>query len=96
MESLNFGVPIIAMPMQLDQPMNARLVEGLGVALEVKRENNGRIERENVAKVIKEVVVEKIGDGIRKKAREMSDLIKEKGEEEIDDVVEELAKLCGM
>ncbi|KAF3445348.1 hypothetical protein FNV43_RR10524 [Rhamnella rubrinervis] len=95
-ESLNFGVPIIAMPMQLDQPMNARLVEAIGVALEVKRENNGRIERGNVAKVIKEVVVEKFGDGIRKKAREMSDLIKEKGEEEIDDMVKELAKLCGM
>ncbi|KAF3445349.1 hypothetical protein FNV43_RR10525 [Rhamnella rubrinervis] len=95
-ESLNFGVPIIAMPMQLDQPMNARLVEDIGVALEVKRENNGRIKRGNVAKVIKEVVFEKIGDGIRKKAREMSDLIKEKGEEEIDDMVKELAKLCGM
>ena len=33
MESVKFVVPIIAIPMQLDQPVNARLVEGLGVGV---------------------------------------------------------------
>ncbi|GFS43022.1 UDP-glucosyl transferase 72E1 [Actinidia rufa] len=37
LESLKFGVPVIAMPMKYDQPMNARLVEDVGVAAEVKR-----------------------------------------------------------
>ena len=37
MESMKFGVPIIAMPMHLDQPVNARLVEALGAGVEVKR-----------------------------------------------------------
>ncbi|KAK7852342.1 cyanidin-3-o-glucoside 2-o-glucuronosyltransferase [Quercus suber] len=50
MESVKFGVPIIAIPMQLDQLVNARLVEGLGVGVEVKRDLNGRLEREEVAK----------------------------------------------
>ncbi|KAL4601094.1 hypothetical protein ACB092_11G247400 [Castanea dentata] len=59
MESMKFGVPIIAMPMHLDQPVNARLVEALGAGVEVKRDTNGRLEREEVAKVIRKVLVEK-------------------------------------
>ena len=59
MESMKFGVPIIAMPMHLDQPVNSRLVEALGVGVEVKRDTNGRLEREEAAKVIRKVLVEK-------------------------------------
>ncbi|KAM3686177.1 hypothetical protein ACJW31_11G177700 [Castanea mollissima] len=59
MESMKFEVPIIAMPMHLDQPVNARLVEALGAGVEVKRDTNGRLEREEVAKVIRKVLVEK-------------------------------------
>ena len=44
---MKFGVPIIAMPMHLDQPVIARLVEALGTGVEVKRDTNGRLEREN-------------------------------------------------
>lgn len=36
MEGMRFGVPIVAMPMQLDQPLNAKLVAELGVGVEVK------------------------------------------------------------
>lgn len=53
-----FGVPFIAMPMQFDRPWNARLIGELGVGMEVKIEKNGRLEREMLAKVIREVVVE--------------------------------------
>ncbi|KAM4072952.1 hypothetical protein ACB094_11G178700 [Castanea mollissima] len=55
MESMKFGAPIIAMPMHLDQPVNARLVEELGAGVEVKRDTNGRLEREEVAKVIRKI-----------------------------------------
>ncbi|KAL7605421.1 hypothetical protein Lser_V15G14604 [Lactuca serriola] len=33
MEAMKFGVPIIAMPMHLDQPVNARLVAEVGVGV---------------------------------------------------------------
>ena len=94
-ESIKFGVSIIAIPMQHDQPWNARLVVEFGFGLEVKRDNiNGRLQRENVAKVIKQVVVEKIGEDIRRKAKEISEEIKRKGDAEIDDeVVKELLQL---
>lgn len=38
MESMKFGVPIVAMPMHFDQSMNAKLVEYVGVGVEVKRD----------------------------------------------------------
>ncbi|KAK9190262.1 hypothetical protein WN943_018864 [Citrus x changshan-huyou] len=95
MESMKLGVPIIAMPMHLDQPLNARLVEDVGVGMEVRRNENGRIEREEMARVIKEVVVEKNGEKLRRKAREMSENIRKKGDEEIDEVVDELSQLSG-
>ncbi|KAL3718892.1 hypothetical protein ACJRO7_003921 [Eucalyptus globulus] len=94
MESMKSGVPIIAMPMQLDQPMNARLVEQVGVGLEVKRNKSGELERSEIAKVIKDVVVEKDGDSTRKKTKEMSDSIRKKGEAELDEVADALVQLC--
>nr|GEX32294.1 beta-D-glucosyl crocetin beta-1,6-glucosyltransferase-like [Tanacetum cinerariifolium] len=40
MEAMKFGVPINAMPMHLDQPVNARLVVELGLGKEVLRDGN--------------------------------------------------------
>ncbi|CAN6678814.1 unnamed protein product [Malus baccata var. baccata] len=54
LESMNFGVPIIAMPIHLDKPFNARLLEELGVGVEVKK-TGGSLRREEVAKAIKVV-----------------------------------------
>ncbi|KVH97850.1 beta-D-glucosyl crocetin beta-1,6-glucosyltransferase-like [Cynara cardunculus var. scolymus] len=95
MEAMKFGVPIIAMPMHLDQPVNARLVTEVGVGVEVVREADGRLRREKVAAVVRRVVVSKLGEGVRKKAKKMSGDLRVKGEKEIDGVVEELLQLCG-
>ncbi|KAM3236912.1 UDP-glucosyltransferase 29-like [Capsicum annuum] len=94
MESMKIGVPIIAMPMHLDQPLNARLVEEVGVGLEVVRDKNGKLERETISQVINKVVLGKEGEPIRAKAKKMSATLGVKGDEEIDDVVQELVKLC--
>ncbi|KAI5343969.1 hypothetical protein L3X38_011846 [Prunus dulcis] len=94
LESIKFGGPIIAMPMHLDQPINARLVEEVGVGVEVKRTGEGSLQREEVAKVIRDVVVEKIGEGVRKKALKIRDNMNKKEDEEIDGVVEELMQVC--
>ncbi|KAH0980985.1 hypothetical protein GBA52_008162 [Prunus armeniaca] len=94
LESIKFGVPIIAIPMHLDQPINSRLVEEVGVGVEVKRTAEGSLERKEVAKVIRDVVAQKIGEGVRKKALEIRDNMKKKEDEEINGVVEELMQLC--
>ncbi|BFG21098.1 hypothetical protein CerSpe_073720 [Prunus speciosa] len=99
LESIKFGVPIVAMPMHLDQPINARIVEDVGVGVEVKRmgggsNENGRLKREEIAKVIRDVVVEENGQGLKRKAMELRDNMKKREDEEIDGVVEQLIQLC--
>lgn len=94
MESMKFGVPIIAMPMHLDQPINARLVEEVGVGLEVERDKNGTIRRDGLTKAIREVVMEKSGEKVRNKAVEMRDKMRRGDDQEIEEVVQELVQLC--
>nr|GEU37169.1 beta-D-glucosyl crocetin beta-1,6-glucosyltransferase [Tanacetum cinerariifolium] len=53
LEDMKYGVPIIAMPMHLDQPINARLVVDVRVGVEVVRVAKGLRWRDNVAKVVK-------------------------------------------
>uniref|UniRef100_M1DEA4 UDP-glucose:glucosyltransferase n=1 Tax=Solanum tuberosum TaxID=4113 RepID=M1DEA4_SOLTU len=54
MESIDFGVPIVAMPIHLDQPMIARLIVELGVAVEIVRDDDGKIHRGEIAEILKE------------------------------------------
>ncbi|GMP22381.1 hypothetical protein CsSME_00000433 [Camellia sinensis var. sinensis] len=82
------------MPMHLDQPLNGRLVEEVDVAIEVIQDENGRLNKEAIAQVIRKIVVEKSGEDIRIKAREFSEKIRMNGGEEIDKVVKELFQLC--
>ncbi|CAN4121756.1 unnamed protein product [Withania somnifera] len=92
-ESMKFGVPIISMPMKLDQPMNARLVECIGMGMEAVRDENRKLQSEEIAKMIRKVVMEESWEAVRKKAKELSDKMDAKGDEEIDGVVEELVAL---
>ncbi|CAL5363376.1 unnamed protein product [Camellia sinensis] len=94
LESLFYGVPIVAIPIHFEQPLNAKLVEEVGVAMEVNRDMNGRLNREEIAQVIRKVVVEKSGEDIRMKARNFGVKIRRKGDEEIDEAVEVLMQLC--
>ncbi|XP_023734849.1 UDP-glucosyltransferase 29 [Lactuca sativa] len=93
-EAMKFGVPVIAMPMHLDQPINARLVEEVGIGMEVVRDENGRLSREKMAAVVRNVVVSKLGEVVREKAKQMSSVLSMKGEEEIESAAMELLQLC--
>ncbi|VFQ77621.1 unnamed protein product [Cuscuta campestris] len=94
MEGMKYGVPIIAMPMHIDQPVNAKLAAKVGVAMEAVRDSNGKHCRDKIAAVIKAVVREEAGEGVRSKAAAMREMLAEKGDTEIDRVAEELRKLC--
>ncbi|MCL7030009.1 hypothetical protein MKW94_021128 [Papaver nudicaule] len=94
LESMKYGVPIVAMPMHLDQPINARLVVELGLGVEVKRDGYGRLDRREIGEVIKMVVMGKQGVGVQRKAMEISDKIKCKGDEDINVLVRKLERLC--
>ncbi|XP_052185360.1 UDP-glucosyltransferase 29-like [Diospyros lotus] len=94
LESISFAVPIVALPMHLDQPLNATLVEAIGVGLEVIRDRSGKINGEELGRVIKQVVVEKKGIQMSCKARELRKKVAMKEDEEMDEAVQELVKLC--
>nr|UXM20081.1 UGT58 [Panax notoginseng] len=94
MESIIFGVPIIAIPLQNDQPLNARLVVEVGFGLEVEKDERLEFGRGDVERVVKEVVVEKRGEILRRKARELSEEMKVKGEEQVNGAIKELKTLC--
>ncbi|XP_030522375.1 UDP-glucosyltransferase 29-like [Rhodamnia argentea] len=94
LEAIVFGVPIIAMPMHLDQPLNSKLVADLGVGVEVQRED-GRFRREEVAKAIQQVVVREEGERVRRRAKELSGRIKERQEEETSAMMKKLGQLFG-
>nr|GMD68481.1 beta-D-glucosyl crocetin beta-1,6-glucosyltransferase-like [Ipomoea batatas] len=94
LESVHFEVPIIALPMHLDQPAHARMAVELGTALEIQRDENGKLNREVVAKVIKNVLVEGNVKELREKVKQVNKKIKMKGEKQIDDAVEVLTNLC--
>ncbi|CAN1747777.1 UDP-glucosyltransferase 29 [Linum perenne] len=72
---------------------NSRLVEELKIGVEVKRDGNGKVERGEMAEVIKEVLKGRNG-GVRRNVKELSELIEKKGDAEIGEVVKELLKLC--
>ncbi|XP_030451215.1 UDP-glycosyltransferase 76F1-like [Syzygium oleosum] len=64
-ESISEGVPMLCMPCFADQGVNARYVSdvwGVGVHL------NGGLERENIARAIKRVLVEREGEETRQRA----------------------------
>ncbi|MCL7028157.1 hypothetical protein MKW94_027626 [Papaver nudicaule] len=94
LESMQYGVPIIAMPMHIDQPINARFVVEIGLGVEVKRDGDGKLDRRQMGEVIRKVVMGKEGMEVQRKAKEISQKMRCKGNEDIDVLVEKLERLC--
>ncbi|THG11112.1 hypothetical protein TEA_027755 [Camellia sinensis var. sinensis] len=55
-KGVKFRVPIVAMPMHLEHPFNAKLVEEVDVTVEVNRDINGRLNKEEIAQAIRKDV----------------------------------------
>ncbi|CAN1832512.1 Flavanone 7-O-glucoside 2''-O-beta-L-rhamnosyltransferase [Linum perenne] len=89
-EAVVYGVPIVAMPMQLDQPWNANLVEEIGVGVEVRKKGGKRIDGEEMGKVIDEVV---LNGGVRRRVTEISERFKGDADAEMDVAIEKLRNL---
>ncbi|TXG73464.1 hypothetical protein EZV62_002043 [Acer yangbiense] len=92
-EAMMYGVPIIAIPLKHDQPLNAKLAVDMGVAIEVPARGEKKITRHEVAKAIKTVVVEEQGKEVRRRAKELSENWKKKEDEEFHVAVEKLLQL---
>ncbi|XP_031112228.1 beta-D-glucosyl crocetin beta-1,6-glucosyltransferase-like [Ipomoea triloba] len=94
LESIHFGVPIIAIPMHSEQFVSARMAVELGIATEVMRDDDGRLYGEDIAKAVKSVVEDKSGEEMRGKVREVNAQMKMKGKQGIDNTAALLSELC--
>nr|GMD00173.1 beta-D-glucosyl crocetin beta-1,6-glucosyltransferase-like [Ipomoea batatas] len=95
-ESIEYGVPIIAMPMHLDQPVNAKLMVGIGVGVEVVRDDGGKLHREDVGRVVKDVIKGKVGENVRKNVKIVGENVRLKSIQEMDEASVVLAQLCNV
>ncbi|CAI0544447.1 unnamed protein product [Linum tenue] len=79
-EALRFGVPMVAMPIWSDQPMNAFLVENVWkVGKRVKADeegegNEGIVGRNEVERCVREVMEGESGEEMKRNARKWRDL----------------------
>ncbi|XP_014497310.1 UDP-glycosyltransferase 72B1-like [Vigna radiata var. radiata] len=74
LESVQEGVPLITWPLFAEQRMNAvMLSERLKVALRPRFNEDGIVEKEEIAKVIKCLMKGEIGKGMREKMRTLKD-----------------------
>ncbi|KAL3829385.1 hypothetical protein ACJIZ3_018187 [Penstemon smallii] len=94
LESVYFGVPVVALPLKLDQPLNARLLIEIGVGVEVERGGNGTLSGQEFANAINKVIVEKSGEEMRVKAEELKKKMKNEEECYMDEAVEQILRLC--
>ncbi|XP_051127543.1 beta-D-glucosyl crocetin beta-1,6-glucosyltransferase-like [Andrographis paniculata] len=93
-ESMYYGVPVVAMPMKVDQPINAKMLVEAGSAVEVRRNENEGFKGEEIAKAIKKVFFEETGDAMRRRARKLRETMKIEKETIVDEVALELWELC--
>ncbi|KAF3673413.1 Beta-D-glucosyl crocetin beta-1,6-glucosyltransferase, partial [Capsicum annuum] len=94
MESIDFGVPIIAVPIRNDQPINARLMVELGVAVEIVRDDDGKIHQGKITETLRDVITGKTGENLRAKVRDISKNLKSIRGKEMDVAASELIQLC--
>ncbi|XP_043694745.1 hydroquinone glucosyltransferase-like [Telopea speciosissima] len=74
LESIVHGVPLIAWPLYAEQRMNAvMLVEDMKVALRPKEREDGIIGREEITKVVRNLMEEEEGQRVRSRMRELKD-----------------------
>ncbi|PIM97747.1 UDP-glucuronosyl and UDP-glucosyl transferase [Handroanthus impetiginosus] len=93
-KSVYFGVPVVAMPLKLDQPVNSRLVGEGGFGVEVIRDENGEFDGKGVAKAINMLFLGESGEGIRRRVKELSEKMRMEEQEGAFGVVEELTRIC--
>ncbi|XP_031479143.1 UDP-glucosyltransferase 29-like [Nymphaea colorata] len=90
-EGIGSGVPLIALPLHLEQPINAQVAAGeLGVGVMVEREEDGGFKGNKIAKGIRRVMVEEEGAGVRRAAEELAKRIGSERDADLEVVVNEV------
>ncbi|GLJ19429.1 hypothetical protein SUGI_0350550 [Cryptomeria japonica] len=74
-EGLRFGLPLITLPMQFEQGLNAKLARELKVGIEVRRnQNDGSFTKDDISEAIRAIMIEEGGAQIKSNAEKTSDM----------------------
>ncbi|XP_037488754.1 UDP-glucosyltransferase 29-like [Triticum dicoccoides] len=98
LESMAEGVPMVALPLHIDQPLNANLAVELGAAAaRVKQERSGEFAAEEVARAMRAAVKGKEGEAARRRARELREVVARNNGDgrQIATLLQRMARLCG-
>ncbi|KAL8486276.1 hypothetical protein ACS0TY_023110 [Phlomoides rotata] len=93
-ESIYYGVPVIGMPMKINMFIDAKMLVDAGACVEVVRGEDGFYMGDEIGKAINEVIVEKSGEEMRCRAKELSEKMRMEEEEVMEETVENLWQLC--
>ncbi|XP_027337383.1 putative UDP-rhamnose:rhamnosyltransferase 1 [Abrus precatorius] len=74
-ETLQFGHSLVVLPFIFDQPLNARFLVEKGLAIEVKRNEDGSFTRNDIATSLREAMIMDEGEKLRIKTREAAAVI---------------------
>lgn len=76
MEALSFGVPLLLLPVKLDQSLNARQIASeLMLGIEIERGDDGSFVSENIVAALRMVMAGDEGKKLRSKVAEARDII---------------------
>jgi hypothetical protein len=69
-ETLQFGHVLVVLPFIIDQPLNAKLLVEKDLAMEIEKNEDGSICREEIAKTLNLAMVSEEGESLRERARD--------------------------
>ncbi|KAL8490689.1 hypothetical protein ACS0TY_022622 [Phlomoides rotata] len=89
-----FGVPVIGMPMKINMFIDAKMLVNAGACVEVVRGDDEVYKGDEIGKAINEVIVEKSGREMRRRAKELGEKMRMEEEEAMEGTTENLWQLC--
>ncbi|KAJ1688924.1 hypothetical protein LUZ63_013079 [Rhynchospora breviuscula] len=75
-EGMEAGVPMLALPMDWDQPVNAKLILELGIGMEIPQHGLGNFKGDDVATSIKQILQSEHGEKVRRNAENLAGVIR--------------------
>ncbi|KAM3392043.1 hypothetical protein ACQJBY_013273 [Aegilops geniculata] len=98
LESMAAGVPMVALPLHIDQPLNANVALEVGAAAaRVKQEQFGEFQAEDVAQAVCVAVNGEEGQAASRRAKELQEVVvRNNGDDrQIGTLLQKMARLCG-
>ncbi|KAJ3706408.1 hypothetical protein LUZ61_010113 [Rhynchospora tenuis] len=92
-EGMQAGIPMIALPMEWDQPINAQLMVELGIGVEIPQHGLGNFTGQDVAASIKQILQSESGERVRQNAEDLAEVIRNRKDDEIPNLANKIVEL---